>query len=105
MKELTKNLLSDLTTDAEMAFLNDLTDHDAAGVKIEYDKLISAFYEAKLNEITANRQIESAERTMNKQIESHKKYARALNWLTGGLIFVGLVQAAAIIVSLMVRSG
>ena len=88
MNEETKNLLSNVTTKEEMDFLNKLTKVAGSAEEIQRDKIMSDFYLAKMNE-----------GAMDRQIESHKTYARALNWLTGGLIFVGLVQAAVLLIS------
>jgi len=87
-KEGTKKyeLLGMDLSDDERAFLEDSFTINQA--TINHTRVATEIYFSKSLEKTADRIIASNEET----VASQKRYAGALNWLTGGLVFVGAVQ-------------
>ena len=84
MKDSTEKLLSTVTTEEEMEFLKSLD--GSTGATLEREHISANFYLTKIDE-----------QTTNKQIESHKKYAFALNCLTGALVLTTLAQVVVLL--------
>ncbi len=92
LQEPVQRLIRPVTSDAEQGLLNTLPGHKDP--TLEQDQVYSDFYLAKLSEKVSRDLIDSNERLS----KSSSKQAKALNWLTGGIVSVGVVQIILIVI-------
>jgi antirestriction protein len=83
-------------SEEEKLFLDKQVNHSN---KQHLEAVVAQMYSAKLIKISVDN---FSEATKN-NAESNEKYAKGMNWLTGGLVFVGVVQIVIQILQLYLK--